>query len=63
MAVVRCWGRIGKRGCEKSEVFATEREAASRFLVLARRKHQKGYRPAGNCGKTREALTHEVRTR
>lgn len=50
VAVVRAWGRIGKRGGEKSEVFPTEREAASRFLELVRRKRQKGYRPVGNRG-------------
>jgi predicted DNA-binding WGR domain protein len=49
-AVVRQWGRIGKRGGEKSEVFATEREAASHLLQLARKKRRKGYRPVGTCG-------------
>lgn len=47
-AVVRRWGRIGSRGGEKSEVFATEREAAVHFLALARRKRLKGYKPAGS---------------
>ncbi|WP_105422330.1 MULTISPECIES: WGR domain-containing protein [Neorhizobium] len=50
IAVVRRWGRIGSRGGEKTEVFATEREAAMHFLDLARRERQKGYRPVGNCG-------------
>ncbi|WP_046602098.1 WGR domain-containing protein [Neorhizobium galegae] len=50
IAVVRCWGRIGKRGGEKSEVFDTESEAARHFLELARLKRAKGYRPVGNCG-------------
>ncbi|MBB3747013.1 putative DNA-binding WGR domain protein [Rhizobium sp. BK591] len=49
-AVVRCWGRIGKRGGEKSEVFASEMDAAVHFLELARRKRAKGYKPVGNCG-------------
>ncbi|WP_117196088.1 WGR domain-containing protein [Rhizobium terrae] len=44
-AVVRRWGRIGSRGEEKSEVFATEREAAIHFLAMLRRKRQKGYTP------------------
>ncbi|MCJ9669044.1 MULTISPECIES: WGR domain-containing protein [unclassified Neorhizobium] len=50
MAVVRRWGRIGKRGGEKSDVFATDKEAATRFLELARLKRAKGYRPVGTCG-------------
>jgi predicted DNA-binding WGR domain protein len=45
-AVVRRWGRIGSRGGEKTDVFATEREAAMHFLDLARRKRQRGYHPA-----------------
>jgi predicted DNA-binding WGR domain protein len=49
-AVVRCWGRIGRRGGEKCEVFATDKEAARHFLELARIKRAKGYRPVGNCG-------------
>ncbi|KQY21566.1 WGR domain-containing protein [Rhizobium sp. Root482] len=48
--VVRRWGRIGKRGGEKSDVFKTEKDAAAHFLDLARRKRAKGYRPIGNCG-------------
>lgn len=38
IAVVRQLGRIGKRGGEKSENFATERDAAIDFLMLAREK-------------------------
>lgn len=49
-AVVRSWGRIGKAGGEKSEVFETEALAASRFLELARCKRRKGYRPVASCG-------------
>ena len=49
-AVVRTWGRIGRRGGEKSEAFATEREAVSHFLHLARKKRQRGYEPIGTCG-------------
>lgn len=47
-AVVRRWGRIGSRGGEKSEVFATEREAAVHFLTIARLKRLKGYKPVGS---------------
>jgi predicted DNA-binding WGR domain protein len=46
VAVVRAWGRIGKSGGEKKEVFATETEAVIHFLELARKKRRKGYRPA-----------------
>ncbi|WP_105404751.1 WGR domain-containing protein [Neorhizobium sp. T7_12] len=45
VAGVRRWGRIGGRGGEKTEVFATEREAAMHFLDLARRKRQKAIDP------------------
>ncbi|MBA5800638.1 WGR domain-containing protein [Rhizobium changzhiense] len=44
-AVVRSWGRIGRRGGERTDVFGTEQEAVVHFLDLARRKHRKGYRP------------------
>ncbi len=50
VAVMRAWGRIGKRGGEKTEMFATEHEAATHFLELARQKRVKGYRPVGTCG-------------
>lgn len=50
VAVTRAWGRIGKRGGEMTEMFATEHEAATHFLELARRKRIKGYRPVGSCG-------------
>jgi predicted DNA-binding WGR domain protein len=50
VAVMRAWGRMSKRGGEKTEVFATEHEAATYFLELARRKRVKGYRPVGTCG-------------
>ena len=50
VAVVRRWGRIGQTGGEKSEMFATERDAAIHFLSLARRKRKKGYRPVRSCG-------------
>ncbi|MBY3246345.1 WGR domain-containing protein [Rhizobium laguerreae] len=44
-AVVRSWGRIGRRGGERTDVFGTEQEAVAHFLDLARRKRRKGYRP------------------
>ena len=46
VAVARAWGRIGKRGGEKKEMFATETEAVIHFLELVRKKRRKGYRPA-----------------
>ncbi|WP_246665029.1 WGR domain-containing protein [Neorhizobium sp. P12A] len=52
VAVVRCWGRIGKGGGEKSDIFNTEREAAAHFRALALKKSKKGYKPVGTCGKT-----------
>lgn len=48
-AVVRSWGRIGKSGGEKSELFETEQQAALRFLEIARCKRRKGYGPAAIC--------------
>lgn len=49
-AVMRSWGRIGKSGGEKSELFETEQQAALRFLEIARCKRRKGYRPATASG-------------
>ncbi|UXN57757.1 WGR domain-containing protein [Phyllobacterium zundukense] len=54
-AVVRAWGRIGSRGGEKRDVFSTERDAASHFLELVRRKRQRGYTPVGTCGNSMNA--------
>ncbi|AXA42932.1 WGR domain family protein (plasmid) [Rhizobium leguminosarum] len=48
-AVVRSWGRIGRRGGERTDVFETEWEAIAHFLELARRKRRKGYRPDRGC--------------
>ena len=50
VAVVRSWGRIGRRGREKSDLFANEQDAASHFLELARKKRRRGYTPARNSG-------------
>ncbi|ARO34358.1 WGR domain-containing protein (plasmid) [Rhizobium sp. NXC14] len=48
-AVVRNWGRIGRRGSERTDVFATEEEAVAHFLGLARRKYRKGYIPTATA--------------
>jgi predicted DNA-binding WGR domain protein len=47
IAVMRSWGRIGKAGGEKSEIFSSEHQAISHFLALARRKRKRGYVPVG----------------
>lgn len=46
IAITRCWGRIGSRGQEKADLFATEEDAIRHFLELARSKRKRGYRPA-----------------
>ena len=47
IAVMRSWGRIGKAGGEKSELFSSEEQAISHFLDIARRKRRRGYVPIG----------------
>jgi predicted DNA-binding WGR domain protein len=47
IAVMRSWGRIGKAGGEKSELFFSEEQALSHFLDIARRKSKRGYVPVG----------------
>jgi predicted DNA-binding WGR domain protein len=42
--LVRAWGRIGTRGDELVQVFATEAEAEAALAALARRKRRRGYR-------------------
>ena len=42
--LVRAWGRIGTRGDELAQVFATEAEAEAALATLARRKRRRGYR-------------------
>ncbi|CEO91622.1 MULTISPECIES: WGR domain-containing protein [Sinorhizobium] len=44
-ALIRRWGRIGTRGQERIHLFDNDRQAISRFLVLARQKRARGYRP------------------
>lgn len=44
-ALVRRWGRIGTRGQERIHLYDDDRQAISRFLVLARKKRARGYRP------------------
>ncbi|WP_184327753.1 WGR domain-containing protein [Rhizobium sp. BK529] len=53
IAVMRSWGRIGRAGGEKSEVFSSDQQAISHFLELARRKRKRGYAPVG-AGRQRE---------
>jgi predicted DNA-binding WGR domain protein len=42
--LVRGWGRIGTRGCELTEEFDTEAEAAEVLETLAAAKRRRGYR-------------------
>jgi predicted DNA-binding WGR domain protein len=42
--LVRCWGRIGTRGCELTEEFDTELEATEALETLAAAKRRRGYR-------------------
>lgn len=46
-SLVRNWGRIGTRGREKADVFASVDEAETAFSKLAARKHKRGYRENG----------------
>lgn len=55
IAVVRHWGRIGRAGGEKIEVFETEQEATAHFLDIARRKRARGYKPVSSCGNPRDS--------
>lgn len=57
VAVVRLWGRIGKSGGTRSDLFQSEREAATYFLKLARRKRRRGYRP---CSGKAERMDSET---
>lgn len=43
-SLVRNWGRIGTRGLEKIELFATANEAETAFSKLTARKYRRGYR-------------------
>ncbi|WP_081160322.1 WGR domain-containing protein [Ensifer aridi] len=44
-SLVRHWGRIGTRGKERVDLFKDERQAIGHFLVLARQKRARGYKP------------------
>lgn len=44
-ALVRRWGRIGTSGQERIHLFNDERQAIGQFLILARQKRARGYRP------------------
>ena len=46
ISLVRTWGRIGRRGQVRVDLFATERQAVEAFLELLRKKRAKGYKPA-----------------
>ena len=48
IAVTRCWGRIGRRGRDKTDLFGSDQEAIRHFLELARLKRRKGYRPVSS---------------
>ncbi len=43
IVLVRAWGRIGTRGDELVQAFATESEAEKALEALARRKRRRGY--------------------
>ncbi|ANP91601.1 WGR domain-containing protein [Rhizobium beringeri] len=43
--LIRRWGRIGRRGQEKQQVFEREEEAVLLFLDLLKQKRARGYRP------------------
>ncbi|MGO6984230.1 WGR domain-containing protein [Rhizobium leguminosarum] len=43
--LTRRWGRIGKHGQEKKNVFEREEEAVLLFLELLKQKRGRGYRP------------------
>ena len=42
--LVRAWGRIGTRGDELVQAFATEAEAETALETVGRRKRRRGYR-------------------
>ena len=42
--LVRAWGRIGTRGDELAQAFATEAEAEAVLGAIAKRKRRRGYR-------------------
>lgn len=46
ISLVRAWGRIGRRGQRRVDLFATEKRAVEVFLEILRKKRAKGYRPA-----------------
>ncbi|CAN7684284.1 WGR domain-containing protein [Rhizobium sp. LjRoot30] len=53
-AVTRCWGRIGRNGCEQTDLFCSEQDAVRHFLELARLKRTKGYRPVSASNRSNE---------
>jgi len=45
MSLVRTWGRIGRRGQQRVDLYPTEQQALETFLELLRKKRAKGYSP------------------
>ncbi|WP_392714216.1 WGR domain-containing protein [Rhizobium ruizarguesonis] len=45
ISLVRTWGRIGRRGQRRVDLFPTEKQALELFLELLRKKRAKGYKP------------------
>jgi predicted DNA-binding WGR domain protein len=45
ISLVRTWGRIGRRGQRRVDLFPTEMLALELFLELLRKKRAKGYKP------------------
>lgn len=43
--LIRCWGRIGKRGQVKQHRFDDEAKAVALFLEILRQKRARGYAP------------------
>ena len=45
ISLVRTWGRIGRRGQQRVDLYPTEQQALQTFLELLRKKRAKGYSP------------------
>jgi predicted DNA-binding WGR domain protein len=50
ICVVREWGRIGRPGRMRIDLFEKLQEAAAARLALERSKRRRGYREAGDVG-------------
>ncbi|WP_247648086.1 WGR domain-containing protein [Pannonibacter phragmitetus] len=53
MAVTREWGRIGRSGQSRIDLYPNVAEAAAAASVLMRNKMRRGYVPAGGRAKSR----------